>query len=98
MTEDPDVRAAQIKQIRRGILDLLNLTYPQDLTYETICGAFVNIDAHYIRRDLSYLEEKGYIEWCNRRPNAPWRKRRYQLTASGVEIADKINTDPALSP
>lgn len=91
-------RAAQIKQTRRGILDALNMVYPGHLTFETICGVFVELEEHYIRRDLQYLCEKNYTQWVNPSRNAAWAMRRYKLTPAGLEVADRINTDPALEP
>lgn len=95
---EQEARVAIIKQTRRSILDTLNATRPACLSYETLCGVFVELDEHYVRRDLEYLVSKGYVEWVNPRRNAPWKERSYGLTSDGMEIADKINTDPALEP
>jgi len=98
MRNTDDVRRALVKQVRRGIIDLLNLAYPAALDYDTICGSFVDTDEHYIKRDLSYLVEAGYLTWVNKESNAPWAGRKFRLTTEGVDLALKINTDPAISP
>ena len=98
MASRDEIRAAEIKQTRRGILDTLRMVYPAGLTFATICGAFVELDEHYIKSDLTYLIQKGYILWTNEGPNAAWKERKYKLTAAGVEIGDKINIDLALEP
>ena len=98
MPSPDEIRAAQIKQTRRGILDVLNMSYPVSLAFETIVGAFVDIEEHYLRRDLTYLCDAGYVMWLNPLKNAPWKGRIYKLTPRGEEIASRINTDPALTP
>lgn len=87
-----------IKQTRRAILDVLNLSRPVQLTYETISGALPTTDEHYVRRDLDYLIKAGYVIWVNPRVNAPWDGRLFELSKEGVDIADRMNTDPALEP
>ena len=98
MTPEQKMRATLVKQIRRGIIDLLNLAYPAALEFETICGSFLDIDAHYIKRDLSYFLDAGFIEWVNRTDNARWAGRKFKLTRTGVDQALSINTDSGLTP
>ena len=57
-----------------------------------------DVPAAYLRKDLAYLQDKGLIECPNMQPNLAWEKRKFKLTAQGVETADKIIRDPALEP
>ena len=38
------------------------------------------------------------MHWINEAPNMVWKAREFDLTATGIETADKINIDPALEP
>jgi len=87
-----------IKQTRREILNALAKTYPIPLSFESICWTFVDLETHYLRRDMSYLEDKGYVVWLNKAANAAWSGRKYRLTAKGEEIASRLEIDPALEP
>ena len=98
MPDRAAIEAQQIKQQRRAIIDTLNIVYPDDAAYEVICGAFIEVEEHFIRRDLAYLIDKQYVAWVNPRRHAIWKGRHYKLTAKGTEIAQKIETDPALEP
>ena len=98
MVDDPQIQAAIIKETRRGILDTLAMAYPAALTYETLCGVFVETEGRNLKRDLTYLIEKGYVAWSNCVTRMPWTERSYRLTPAGLDIAQKINTDPSLEP
>ena len=98
MASKTEVDAMIAKQTRRGIIDLLNLAYPAALDFEAICSNFLDLDAHYIQRDMVYFIQRNMVEWVNERPNLPWAARRFRLTARGVDEALRINTDPAITP
>lgn len=92
------IMAEEIKQSRRAILDALNDIYPGSFACKSICNVFVTVDKALIRRDLEYLLDKKYIKWTNPENNASWPGRKFKLTPSGKDIADKILIDPSLSP
>ena len=92
------IQAAQVKRIRRNILDALNMAYPGTLSFEDLCTVLPTVESHYLHRDVAYLVEKGYVRWINQQRNASMRDGEFRLTAAGTEIAQKINTDPAISP
>lgn len=100
---EEQAKAAMIKQTRREILRALNLMYYiGPLSFEALCGALRHLqlpDDQCVKRDLVYLVDKDYVDWANS-DNAymPWRQRLYKLTARGNEIANRIDTDPALEP
>jgi hypothetical protein len=92
------VRVAQIKQIRRDVIASLNMAFPGELSYEDLCNVLPLVEEHYIQRDVQYFIDRGYVTWINSRPNAPWKGRRLRLTDKGVDVAIKVNVDPALEP
>jgi len=96
--DEREARAALIKQNRRSLIDALKLVYPLALTFYSLRQVLAGVEEHYLKGDITYLVEKGYVAWVNRKPNMNWPSREYKLTAVGVEIADAINTDPALEP
>ena len=102
MNEYREARAAMIKQTRREILKVLNTMYQiGPFAFDSVCGALTHLvlpDDECVKRDLTYLIEKGYVRWTNERAMMPWGKRVYKLTARGNEIAESIETDPALEP
>ena len=97
-TEELAIAQQVKKQTRRGLLDALNLARPARLTFETLCGVFITTPNTFIRRDLDYLVTAGYVRWVNSRANAPWEGRVFELTKTGIELADRLITDPALEP
>jgi hypothetical protein len=94
------IRASNIKRTRLEILQALLLMYEiGPLSYVEICAALLHLelaDDTVIRKDLTYLEERGYVRWENKASYVPWDKRFYKLTAAGSDIVNKIATDPAL--
>lgn len=98
-----DARAAMIKATRREILQVLNVMYsigPFD--FPSICASLLHLelpDDECVKRDLTYLIDKGYVRWTNPGKGfVAWAKRLYKLTATGNEMANEITTDPALEP
>lgn len=98
MSHEAQIRAQQIKAVRRHILDVLKMAYPGELTFADICAVLPLVEEFYLRRDAEYLCDKGYVVWRNETRNMSYEKRSFKLTAKGMEIADRINTDPALEP
>ena len=102
MIDAEQARAMAIKQARRELLCVLNTMYHiGPLSFPAICGALVHLelpDDECVKRDLIYLCEKGYVMWTNRRALQPWEQRMYRITAPGNEMAERIDTDPALEP
>jgi len=97
-----DARPAMIKQTRREILTVLNIMYHiGPFSFQSICSGLAHLelpDDACVQRDLTYLCEKGYVAWTNQRVMMPWNRRMYRLTAQGNEMAERIDTDPALEP
>lgn len=103
MMDENAIKAAAIKESRREVLRVLNVMYHiGPFGFEAICGALLHLqlpDKQCVMRDLTYLADKGYVEWTNRgRGFVPWKERVYRLTAKGNEIAAEITEDPALDP
>ena len=95
-------KASMIKATRREVLAVLNDMYHiGPLGFVALCAALVHLelpDDECVKRDLTYLREKGYVMWTNEGRYVPWNKRLFKLTATGNEIASAINEDPALNP
>lgn len=102
MMNADDARAAMIKQTRREILAVLNIMYAiGPFKFGPLCEALTHLelsDDEVVKRDLTYLIDKGYVKWTNEAKRMPWAERAYKLTAQGNEIADKIEVDSALEP
>lgn len=96
MVSEQEIRELIIKRTRRDLLDVLKMLYPATADFETLALALAEIEERHLKVDLSYLVDKGYVQWVNKARNAGWRKREFRLTATGVETADRINKDPAL--
>lgn len=100
--DDDDGRTLGIKQSRREIISVLNTMYHiGPLNFESLCGSLVHLelpDDECVKRDLTYLCEKGYVQWVNAGGYIPWKKRQYKLTARGNEFAENMISDPALEP
>ncbi|MHC4620349.1 MAG: hypothetical protein ACYTEQ_21580 [Planctomycetota bacterium] len=100
MRTDPE--AVRIKQTRRLILSSLNRLYPTPLQIETLfrvmCGFDENYDLELLKKDVTYLKQKGYLEYVDDKLGGAgsFRKKCIGLTAEGKEIADRTQTDDAL--
>ncbi len=95
----------ETKRIRNEILVALKVVYPAALQAEqllrSLLALFPTLEFEQLKRDLHYLTQKGYVErvWTDAdRDNGltPWRRRWFRLTTTGLEIADRCLTDPAL--
>ena len=95
-----------IKRIRNEVLVALRTVYPAALQagqiMRSLLSLFPALEFDQFRRDLHYLVEKGYVRRVvsdNETDEnlTPWRRRWFRLTSSGMEIADRCVTDPALS-
>ena len=95
----------EIKRIRNEILVALKVIYPAALQAEqlmrTLLVLFPTLEFDHLKRDLHYLNEKGYVERVIAEPNndnclTPWWRRWFRLTTAGIELADRCIKDPAL--
>ncbi|MBN1344356.1 MAG: hypothetical protein JXQ73_16835 [Phycisphaerae bacterium] len=86
-----------IEQVRRELLVMLKVVYPAslsaDVLFRALLGAFPRMEREYLRKDLAYLSEKGYVTWQPLSGAAALggdegRRRAYRLTPSGVERVD----------
>lgn len=102
MMNTKQARAAMIKRARREIVDTLNVLYHiGPFPFPSICEALLHLqlpDDECVKRDLTYLCEKGYVEWANEAAYVPWDRREYKVTAKGNELAERMIKDPALEP
>jgi len=94
-----------IKRIRNEILVALKVVYPAALRAGQIARSlivlFPTLEFDHVKRDLHYLAAKGYVQQValdsdDANGLTPWRRRWFRLTASGMELADRCITDPAL--
>jgi len=97
--------ARQIKRIRNEVLVALKVIYPAAMQAETLLRSllvlFPTLEFDYLRRDLHYLQQKGYLErvtpsFESDEALTSWRRRWFRLTPSGTELADHCIHDPAL--
>ncbi len=96
-----DIEAIKIKQVRKAILQNLNMMYPTGLQLDSLYRTVLYIDLTYdeslFAKDVTYLHEKGYIEFVDDKIGGmPFRKKVARLTPEGKEIAERTQTDPAL--
>jgi hypothetical protein len=63
-----------------------------------MCGFDEDYDFSLFRKDLTYLKQKGYVEYIDDRLGGAesYRNKCVGLTAEGKEIADRTQTDKAL--
>lgn len=97
--------ARQIKRVRSEVLVALKMLYPAamqaDQLLRSLLGLFPQLEWDEFRKDLAYLNEKGYVQRIvadteRDEKTTPWRKRWFRLTPAGVEIADHCVVDRAL--
>lgn len=95
----------EIKRIRNEILVALKVVYPAALQADQLMRSllvlFPTLEFEYLRRDLHYLGEKGYVTRVigiegGENGHTPWRRRWFRLTTAGLELADHCITDPAM--
>ncbi len=95
----------EIKRVRNEVLVALKVIYPAAMQAHALMRSllviFPTLEFHHVRRDLHYLQAKGYIGRVT--PDSerdslltPWRKRWFRLTPVGVELAEACIQDPAL--
>jgi len=90
-----------IKQVRRQILEALNMTYPSGMFVDSLFRVILGVDPTYdmtlFIKDVTYLTEKKYIEFASSPINQQiFSKKIARLTPAGKEIADQTLTDKAL--
>ena len=95
----------EIKRIRNEVLVALKVLYPgalqADQLMRTLLVLFPTLEFDHFRRDLHYLCDKGYIERVetgteNDSLLTPWRRRWFRLTTTGIELAERCISDPAM--
>ena len=97
-----DKEVLKIKLVRRRILGFLNMMYPTPLMLGTIYDKISYIEPTYdfslFEKDITYLRDKGWLEFVDENIGGAdeFRKKVVSLTASGKEIAEQTQTDPAL--
>jgi len=94
--------AVKIKQIRKMILGNLNILYPTAMRLDSLFRTLIGIDPTYddslFAKDITYLQEKGYLEFVDDKIGGAgeFKKKVTKLTPEGKEIAERTQTDPAL--
>lgn len=95
-----------IVRVRNEILVALRMIYPAALQAEqllrSLLSVFPVLEWQQLKRDLCYLAEKGYVQrvvaGSERHEHlTPWRKRWFRISTTGMEVADHLIDDPALS-
>lgn len=100
MSKNPEV--LKIMQMRKFILQNLNRLYPTPIQVDTLYRVMCGFDEHYdysmLAKDLSYLQQKGYVEFIDEKIGGmnTFRKKVVGLTAEGKEMAEGTQCDPAL--
>jgi len=100
MGTEPEI--LKIKLARKRILSFLNMMYPTPLQVGTIYDSIGYIDSTYdmqlFQKDLAYLKAKDWIEFVDEKIGgaARFKNKVICLTATGKEIAEQTQTDPAL--
>ncbi len=96
------MKRQHIKQTRRDLLEALNAMYGiGPAGFPMLCAALTHLELpseDYIKQDLIYLQDKGYVRWTNEGNFTVWKDRLFTLTARGKEIVDRLATDPMLEP
>jgi|GEM_PF-487630 len=98
-------KTKEIKRIRNEALVALRVLYAAsiqaDRLFRSLLVLFPTLEFDHFRRDLHYLCDKGYVMRVT--PDGeddpvltPWRRRWFRLTTSGIELADRCISDPAL--
>lgn len=97
-----DPEAIKKKQMRVLILSNLNRVYPTPLQVRTLYRVMLGFDENYdislLQKDVTYLKQKGYIEFIDDVIGGAtsFGDKCLGLTAAGKEIADRTQTDDAL--
>ena len=96
---------SDIVRVRNEILVALKMVYPAAFQAQqllrSLLSVFPTLEWHQLRRDLCYLNEKGYVQRVVAASEADdrltaWRKRWFRLTTTGMEVADHLIGDPAM--
>ena len=96
MLSREELRSMLIKKARRDVLTTLKMVGPGAFPFEELSLALPTAERRNLIRDLDYLIKKHMVVCTNTRPNQAWNKKEFELTAVGIETADRINRDPAL--
>lgn len=99
-----DERAVAITEDIKHVLGVLNMRYPNWVPGETVFRAVLSVSTDYTkqrcRRDLSYLNEKGYVKFKGLygidAMAIAVNDCAFCLTEKGFEIANRLVADQAL--
>ena len=97
-----DPEAIKKIQARRQILNQLNRVYESPLLIQTLYRVMLGFDENYdlslLRKDVTYLKQKGYVKYIDDVIGGAdsFKDKVLGLTASGKEIADRTQTDKVL--
>lgn len=94
--DEKKLRTAAIKQTRRLILSALGKVAEVPLSFECLRNVFPYVEVTDLRRDVTYLLGKKYLEEVYAAAGKEWDRRMFKITATGIEQSDEINLDPAL--
>ncbi len=98
-------KTREIKRIRNETLVALRVLYPgsiqADQLFRSLLVLFPTLEFDHFKRDLHYLCDKAYVQRIEAEGDddpalIPWRRRWFRLTTSGIELADRCISDPAL--
>ncbi|HOT73747.1 MAG TPA: hypothetical protein PLX18_11400 [Anaerohalosphaeraceae bacterium] len=102
------IKSELIRQTRRLLLRSLDRVYPSPITVKGLFQVLCSVDDSYgidlLRKDLAYLQEKGYIRILNLDGPASLADVQLdsltvvKLTAAGLEIAQNLQKDSAIEP
>ena len=97
-----NIEVMKIKQMRKRILDNLNIMYPTgmrlDSLFRTVIPFDQTYDANLFKKDMTYLKEKNYICYVDEALGgfANFMSKVAKLTVDGKEVAEGTDTDKAL--
>jgi hypothetical protein len=99
-----DKRAVDISEDVKLVLGVLNMRYPNFVPGQTIYKAVLSVSTDYnqtrCRRDLSYLNEKGYVKFKGLHGidamTININDCAFALTDDGFEVANRLTDDKAL--
>lgn len=92
----------RIIEDRKRVLQYLDMMYPSPMKCETLYQSILYVSPDYepaiFKKDVYYLNDKGYVEFVDEKIGGfkDFHRKVLKLTARGKEIAEQTLTDPAL--